>query len=293
MVVLDDADGPAAIAPLALSRDRWPKRLHWMAAEVSDYCDLIAAPGADPAQVWPALKGAMALSGADLAELTQIRPDGVCARLETAPSAALSPFIDLRGRSWEQVEQGFSSQLRQEMRRKSRRLAKRVAWNYVEFTDAASRLKAVDFIAAQKRAQLAGDARALETHEHVFVPFARAVFAGEGIGAARTHVSALIAGEKILAAHLGFVDAERFYYYVPAYNPEFQADSPGQLLIYELVRRAAEARVPVFDMLRGDYPYKWRLTDQSVELRTLAQGLSLAGAAYLTLKKIVRRARGR
>jgi CelD/BcsL family acetyltransferase involved in cellulose biosynthesis len=57
------------------------------------------------------------------------------------------------------------------------------------------------------------------------------------------------------------------------------------------VRRAAEARVPVFDMLRGDYPYKWRLTDASVELRTLAQGLSLTGKAYLGLKSIARRSR--
>lgn len=298
IVVLDDAHGPAAIVPLALRRAPWPRRLQWMAGDVSDYCDAIAVPGADPAALAPALLDAIARSGADFAELTQIRPDGACAailagELDASAAAAPSPFIDLKGKTWEQIEQGFSSQLRQEMRRKGRRLAKRVRWEYVEFTDPASRLGAVEFILAQKRAQLAGDPASLDALERMFAPFARDVFARDGVGAARVHVSALTAGDTILAAHLGFVDAKRFYYYVPAYNPEFQADSPGQLLIYELVRQAAQAGVAVFDMLRGDYPYKWRLTETSVGLRRLTRGLTLPGSAYLMLRKIARRVRAK
>jgi CelD/BcsL family acetyltransferase involved in cellulose biosynthesis len=302
VVVLDDAHGPAAIAPLAVRRDAWPRRLVWMAADVGDYCDLIAAPGiaagAEAAPVWPALRAAMAASGAALAELTQIRPDGVLAGLsgaspEAGPKAMLAPFIALEGKSWEQVEQGFSAQLRQEMRRKGRRLAKRMSWAYVEAVNAAQRQAAVEFTIAEKRRQLADDPAAAEQHERVFAPFARAIFAAERVGAARTHVSVLEAGGTILAAHLGFVDAERFYYWVPAYNPDFQADSPGQLLIYELVRRATEARVPIFDMLRGDYRYKWRLTDKAVELQTLSETLSLAGAGYLRAKALAKRVLGR
>lgn len=296
--ILDDAHGPAAMLPLAVRRDLYPTRLQWMAVDVGDYCDIAAVPGFDPALLWPAFRRVLSESGAGLAELTQIRPDGACAgllgaRLEAMPGASPSPFIDLKGRSWEQVEQGFSSQLRQEMRRKGRRLAKRAKWEYVEFADAAQRLKAVEFIVAQKRAQLAGDPASLDALERVFAPFARKIFVMDAIGAARVHVSALAAGDTLLAVHLGFVDAKRFYYYVPAYNPEFQADSPGQLLIYELVRLAAMGGVGVFDMLRGDYPYKWRLTDTAVELQTLALGLSLPGMAYLGLKKIVKRVRGK
>jgi CelD/BcsL family acetyltransferase involved in cellulose biosynthesis len=291
VVVLEDAEGPALILPLVVDRGRRPKRLHWMAAAVSDYCDAIAAPEAAPG-LWPEIRRTFEESGAGLAELVQIRPDSAASRLfgaGLAPGAvAKSPYIDLKGRTWEEVEKGFSSQFRQEMRRKGRRLAKRVPWQYVEFSDAPSRLKAVEFILAQKRAQLSGDAAALETLERVFAPFARAIFAREAVGPAGVHVAALKAGDTLLAVHLGFADAERFYYYVPAYNPAYQADSPGQLLIYELVRRACEARIPVFDMLRGDYGYKWRLTDQSVELRTLSLGLTLPGSAYLCLRKLVR-----
>ena len=113
--------------------------------------------------------------------------------------------------------------------------------------------------------------------------------ARDAVGAVRVHVSALEAGGRMLAVHLGFADAERFYHYVPAYDPEFQADSPGQLLIYELVRQAVEGGTQVFDMLRGDYAYKWRLTDTAVELQGLVESLSLAGAAYLTVKSLARR----
>ncbi|MGQ0676615.1 MAG: GNAT family N-acetyltransferase [Rhodospirillales bacterium] len=298
LVVLDDAHGPAAIAPLVVRRDRWPKRLQWMAADVSDYCDVVAAPGADAALLWPALKLAMKASGAGLVELAQIRPDGEAARLlgamlDAAGGPAASPFVDLAGRSWEQVEQGLSAQLRQEMRRKGRRLAKRADWAYAEYAEPAKRLAAVEFVVQQKRDQFAGDKPALETLERVFAPFAREVFARDRVGAARTHVSALESGGRFIAAHLGFVDAGRFYYWVPAYDPRFQADSPGQLLIYELLRRACETGAKVFDMLRGDYPYKWRLTDTAVELQTLSKALTISGAAYLSLKKIVKRVRGK
>ncbi len=295
VIVSDDA-GPVAIAPLVVRRDRFPARLVWMALEVSDYCDLIAVPGIDAASLWRVLKPAMAASGAALADLSQLRPDGAAAQLLRAGARAgtlslQSPYLDLAGRPWDQVEKAFSSNLRQEMRRKGRRLAKQLPWRYAEYAESARRAAAVEFVVAQKRRQFADEPAALAQLEHVFAPFARDVFLRDGVGHARIHVSALEAEAdgRMIAAHLGFADAERFYYYVPAFDPEFQADSPGQLLIYELVRRAAEERVPVFDMLRGDYPYKWRLTDTSVELKSVVEPLGTLGQLYLLARIIAHR----
>lgn len=295
-IVLSDAAGPVAIAPLVLKRDRFPARLVWMALEVSDYCDLIAAPDVDMRAIWPALRAAMAGGGAALADLSQLRPDGAAIRMLEAgarPGTLMlkSPYLDLGGRAWPEIEKGFSSNLRQEMRRKGRRLAKETPWRYAECDDPSRRLAAVEFVVAQKRRQFAEEPQSLATLEQVFALFARAIFAEPGIGGARVHVAVLEAEAdgRIIAAHLGFVDAERFYYYVPAFDPEFQADSPGQLLIYELVRRAAEMRVPVFDMLRGDYAYKWRLTDMSVELAGVLEPLNLIGAGFLQLRRVARR----
>jgi CelD/BcsL family acetyltransferase involved in cellulose biosynthesis len=295
-IVLSDPAGPVAIAPLVLKRERFPARLVWMALEVSDYCDLIVAPDADGRAVWTALRAAMAGSGAALADLSQLRPDGAAIGLLEAgarPGTLLlkSPYLDLGGRAWPEIEKGFSSNLRQEMRRKGRRLAKQTPWRYAECDDPSRRATAVEFIIAQKRRQFAEEPQSLATLEQVFAPFARAVFAGPEIGGARVHVAVLEAEAdgRIIAAHLGFTDAERFYYYVPAFDPAFQADSPGQLLICELVRRAAEMRVPVFDMLRGDYAYKWRLTDTSVELKSVLEPLSVLGTGYLKLRGLARR----
>jgi len=294
-VIVSDGDGPVAIAPLVLRRDRFPRRLVWMALEVSDYGDLIALPDLDAAALWPALRRAMAESGAALADLSQLRPDGAAARLlepqaREGTSTMQSPYLELGGRTWPEVEKAFSANFRQEMRRKGRRLAKQLPWRYAECADPAHRAAAIEFVIAQKRRQFADEPGSLATLERVFAPFARDVFARIRIGGARVHVAALEAETdgRIIAAHLGFVDAERFYYYVPAFDPAFQSDSPGQLLICELVRRAAEERVQLFDMLRGDYPYKWRLTDTSVTLTSVLEPLGVMGAAYLAARRVAR-----
>ncbi|MCK6453556.1 MAG: GNAT family N-acetyltransferase [Alphaproteobacteria bacterium] len=297
-VIVSDEAGPVAIAPLVVRRDRFPARLIWMALEVSDYCDLIALPGLDAGRLWRALKPAMAASGAAIADLSQLPPDGAAAGLlrhgaRAGTLALKSPYLDLAGRTWPEVEKSFSGSFRQEMRRKGRRLAKQLPWRCAEYADPARRAAAVEFVVAQKRRQFADEPAACAQLEQVFAPFARDVFMRDRIGQARVHVSALEAEAdgRMIAAHLGFVDADRFYYYVPAFDPEFQADSPGQLLIYELVRRAAEERVPVFDMLRGDYAYKWRLTDAAVTLMSILEPLGILGGAYLGARAIARRVR--
>lgn len=74
------------------------------------------------------------------------------------------------------------------------------------------------------------------------------------------HMSALYAGERLVAAHAGPRHEGRFYYWVPAYDPdaELSKHSPGNVLIHELMRWSHEAGDHTFDMLLGDEPYKWR-----------------------------------
>lgn len=292
VAVLADADGPLAILPLVLDRRGCVARLGWMAAEVSDYCDLIAAPGLDGAAAWPGLRALLGRSGGALLSLGQIRPDGAAARLfgphlraDPAPPAR-SPYVDLAGRSWAEVEQAISSSWRKDLRRLGKRLTERAPWRYAECDTPGHRAAAIEFVLRHKAGQLAGDALALARHERVFAPLARDIFARAAVGQARTHVAVIETGGKPIAAHLGFVDAERFYYYVPAYDPDYQAFSPGNILMFELLRRACELGAPVFDLLRGDYAYKWRLTDKAVELRGYVEPMTLLGRFYLGLRSI-------
>lgn len=70
------------------------------------------------------------------------------------------------------------------------------------------------------------------------------------------HVTALYAGERLLAVHAGPVYHGRFYYWVPAHDPSTNNYSPGTLLLEHLIERAFQARWQ-FDFLLGGEPYKW------------------------------------
>jgi CelD/BcsL family acetyltransferase involved in cellulose biosynthesis len=208
-------------------------------------------------------------------------------RRDPGPPAS-APYLDIAGRSWAMLEQGISASWRKDIRRLARRLGERAPWRYVECDTPDQRAAAIDFVLRHKAAQLADDADALANHRRVFAPLARTIFVGETVGRARIHVATIEAEGRPIAAHLGFVDRERFYYYVPTYDPAFQAFSPGNLLMFELLRRACEMRVPVFDLLRGDYAYKGRLTDQAVELASYVEALTIAGRAFLELRRLSR-----
>jgi CelD/BcsL family acetyltransferase involved in cellulose biosynthesis len=63
--------------------------------------------------------------------------------------------------------------------------------------------------------------------------------------------------EQIIAAHLGFMDANTFYYYVPTYEKKFSTYGPGQFLLWKLICMAEEKGILEFDFLRGSEAYKF------------------------------------
>lgn len=75
------------------------------------------------------------------------------------------------------------------------------------------------------------------------------------------------------------------YYYQAGFDPEFGDLSPGTLLLAESVRRAMDEGARIFDMMRGDEPYKrnWKPTAVYRNLRLMLPGEGLrrhAGQAF-------------
>ncbi len=62
-----------------------------------------------------------------------------------------------------------------------------------------------------------------------------------------------------VAAAFGFEDEDGYYLYNSAYDPEASHASPGVVLVSMLIERAIEAEKRVFDFLKGDETYKFRL----------------------------------
>lgn len=85
------------------------------------------------------------------------------------------------------------------------------------------------------------------------------------------HFSELRLDDKPISWHLGFVDSDRFYYYLPAINPAFAKLSPGKVHLLKCVEEAIRLNLSVYDHLRGEESYKSGWTDETEQLRNFVQ----------------------
>jgi CelD/BcsL family acetyltransferase involved in cellulose biosynthesis len=90
-----------------------------------------------------------------------------------------------------------------------------------------------------------------------------------GLASGVLHFSTLRIGDDVAAWHLGFVDASRFYYYMPVHKPQYAHLSPGKILLYYCIRDAIQRRLRVFDHLRGGEDYKSGWTDRAEGLHRM------------------------
>ena len=69
-------------------------------------------------------------------------------------------------------------------------------------------------------------------------------------------LAALVAGDQILAQHLGLQHNGVLSWWFPAYDASAQGVSPGRLLLWHMIRRAVESGVKLIDYGMGDAQYK-------------------------------------
>lgn len=67
-------------------------------------------------------------------------------------------------------------------------------------------------------------------------------------------------GDELVAAHFGFEWQQRLYWYLPTYDVALSQRAPGRLLLAHLLQSVARKKNTEFDFLRGNEPYKLKLT---------------------------------
>jgi CelD/BcsL family acetyltransferase involved in cellulose biosynthesis len=82
-------------------------------------------------------------------------------------------------------------------------------------------------------------------------------------------LSALYAGDRLIAAHAGMRSAAVWHYWYPAYDRRFARYQPGLVLLLEIAGHAPAAGITRLDLGHGDEPYKLRLANAS---ETVARG---------------------
>ncbi len=79
-------------------------------------------------------------------------------------------------------------------------------------------------------------------------------------------LSALYAGDTLIAAHFGMRSGKVMHYWFPWYHTDFAEHSPGLILLAQCARHAAQAGVSAIDLGRGDQPYKLRFATGANQL---------------------------
>jgi CelD/BcsL family acetyltransferase involved in cellulose biosynthesis len=195
-----------------------------------------------------------------------------------------SPLLRFEGRSWEELLASRSTNFRQQVRRRERKLAKSFELRF-RLSDDVERLRD-DFATLVRLHELRWSGGGSEAFPEKVRAFHEdfAVLALER-GWLRLWLLELD-GEPV-AAWYGFRFAGADWFYQSGRDPAYEDLNVGFVLMAHTVRDAAEARMSEYHLLRGDEPYKARFASEDPGLETIAVGrgrlarTSLAAAAAL------------
>jgi CelD/BcsL family acetyltransferase involved in cellulose biosynthesis len=108
-------------------------------------------------------------------------------------------------------------------------------------------------------------------------------------------LSALYAGERLVAAHFGIRSDGTLYYWFPAFNPEFGRYTPGWLLIYFLLQHLEATGCNVLDFGPGGEQYKEYFKNSVIPVHSgfveLPSILNLGRATWRSVDRAVRGSR--
>jgi CelD/BcsL family acetyltransferase involved in cellulose biosynthesis len=264
------ADG--CIVPLIVQSRLGIRRLRWLAAEVTDYCDVVAA--GDDRMIAAVTRAS--LPPADLVELRQMRAGSLGARIFDAwvqPDGLACPCIRVAGT--EPPKDILYAE------RRAGTLQHRVA------ADAPERDQVVAFVLAQKRASLVRQGIDTGEFDRRVTPFMRRLSTLEYPVGAQPYFSSLSLHGQTVAAQVGFIEGGSLLYYLPAYDAEFRQHSPGHLLLLNLLREAQRMGLETIDLLRGREPYKFKWTCEQQPLAAAEWTTGLRGRGLALVRRLL------
>lgn len=79
-------------------------------------------------------------------------------------------------------------------------------------------------------------------------------------------LSALYAGDTLVASHYGLLDGGILHYWFPTYDHQFREASPGTALFLEMATHAAQLGIRKIDLGYGDHDFKHKIADSVTEV---------------------------
>ncbi|HEX5950994.1 MAG TPA: GNAT family N-acetyltransferase [Actinomycetota bacterium] len=234
--------------------------------EVTDYMGPIALPEARDAvakELLAALGRRDDWGEADLRGLAEDR-SWLQALVEAAAAQGFSvevtddqngvaPFLPIPG-SYDEYLAGLPSKLRHEIKRKARKLEAEGGPYHVSVAQRDTLEEHLDRFVELHRTSEGPKGVFMQPGMEIFFRRLAKAFLPRGI----FNLAFIeLAGEKI-AGTIGFRHEGTFFLYNSAFDRAWQHLSPGMVLVAEDIRIAIEGGCNGFDLLKGDYAYKYR-----------------------------------
>jgi CelD/BcsL family acetyltransferase involved in cellulose biosynthesis len=193
--------------------------------------------------------------------------------------------LELTTGDWEEFLAGRSTNLRQQVRRRERRLARGHDMRFRLVDDADALPAALDALFAlhQSRWADAGATDFARTQQ-----FHRA-FAARALERGWLRLWLLEVDDHPVAVWYGFRFGGADWYYQSGRDPDWERYSVGAVLLAHTIRDCVEAGLPRYLLLRGDEPYKQRFATADPGLETVALGTGVLGRAALFVADAARR----
>ena len=278
---------------------------------VSDYLDLVLPADLASAKVAVGilLDWLVETGGWDIFDLPNLPSESPTAKLLLAAARERRlgsvcqvtferPFVALDG-TWQTYLASRSPKLRYNLRSRQRRLAELGRTRFCHYSSPAEvgeRLRsAVQIHARRWRGQRTSTTFSSSRSAFRFYAEAANRMAGRGW----LDLSTLELDGRPVAFCLGFVHDRAYYYYLPAFDPDFARYGPSAALLAHLIERAYELDLRELDLMLGDEPYKaqWatghRTTCRLVLAAPGARGRAALGLfrGFLTVRERARRSR--
>jgi CelD/BcsL family acetyltransferase involved in cellulose biosynthesis len=277
VVAVRDHDGAlAGVVPLVLDCQRRPRAIRFAGATWGDRFGLAARVEREP-QVAAAAMAAIEAEGLDRYMLhldhveanafwwTELRRSAA-KRLAMAEQQHFEiPRLDLSGLDWDTYLASCSSNFRQQLRRRERRLKDGRDIQFRTATEETLDRDLAHLFSLHER-RWADRASSLQTPG--VIPFLRDL-AEAMLGRGWLRLRLLEADGVPVAGFLGWRLGGVYTFYQSGFDPDWASMSVGTVMMADTIRSAIEEGAGQFDMLLGNEPYKLRFANDSYTVQTI------------------------
>jgi CelD/BcsL family acetyltransferase involved in cellulose biosynthesis len=183
---------------------------------------------------------------------------------ETDDQNGVAPFIDTPP-TWDAYLGSLPAKLRHEIRRKAKKLEAEAGPYRVQTATEADLLTFLDRFVELHRESEGPKGVFMVPGMEIFFRRLGEEFCPRGI----FRLTFLRLGDELAAGTIGFVYDGTYSLYNSAFDRRWQHLAPGMVLVADDIRQAIEERCRRFDLLKGDYPYKYRFGARPRAVRRL------------------------